>query len=84
MAVSVPPIVAIAPALPTGFGGNAAQADLPVGHSLLLRPPRHRVGPDGHRHPGQPGAAACLTGVTVGTWHPAPSGRPIPAVPVAG
>jgi hypothetical protein len=31
-----------------------------------------------------PGAAACLTGVTVGIWRPAPFGQTIPALPVVG
>jgi hypothetical protein len=70
--------------LTVGFGGNAAQADLPAGTHSFYVPLATGSGRTVTVTQVSPGAAACLTGVTVGTWHPAPSGRPIPAAPVAG
>ena len=41
--------------LTVGFGGNAAQADLPAGTHSFYVPLATGIGPDGHCHPGQPG-----------------------------
>ena len=66
------------------FGGNAAQADLPAGTHSFYVPLATGSGRTVTVTQVSPGTSACLTGVTVGTWHPAPSGRPIPATPAAG
>ena len=66
------------------FGGNAAQADLPAGTHFFYVPLAAGSGRTVTVTQVSPGTSACLTGVTVGTWHPAPSGRPIPATPAAG
>jgi hypothetical protein len=70
--------------LMVGFGGNQAQAALPAGaHAFYV----HLAAGSGKEVTVtqlSPGPSQCLTGVTVGTWQPAPSGRPIPAVPAAG
>ncbi|MGH3068206.1 MAG: hypothetical protein ACRDND_03495 [Streptosporangiaceae bacterium] len=67
-----------------GFGGNQAQAALPAGaHAFYV----HLAAGSGKAvtvSPLSPAPSQCLTGVTVGTWQPAPSGRPIPAAPAAG
>ena len=63
-----------------GFGGNQAQAALPAGtHAFYV----HLAAGSGKAvtvTPLSPAPSQCLTGVTVGTWQPAPSGPPIPAV----
>lgn len=70
--------------LMVGFGGNQAPAALPAGtHAFYV----HLAAGSGKEvtvTPLSPAPSQCLTGVTVGTWQPAPSGRPIPATPAAG
>jgi hypothetical protein len=70
--------------LMVGFGGNQAQAALPAGtHAFYV----HLAAGSGKAVTVTPLSAApsqCLTGVTVGTWQPVPSGRPIPTAPAAG
>ena len=70
--------------LMVGFGGNQAQAALPAGtHAFYV----HLAAGSGKVVTVtqlSPAPSQCLTGVTVGTWQPVPSGRPIPAVPAAG
>jgi hypothetical protein len=70
--------------LKVGFGGNQAPAALPAGaHAFYV----HLAAGSGKEVTVTPLSSApsqCLTGVTVGTWQPAPAGRPIPAVPAAG
>ena len=70
--------------LMVGFGGNQAQAALPAGaHAFYV----HLAAGSGQAvtvSPLSPAPSQCLTGVTVGTWQPAPSGPPIPATPAAG
>jgi hypothetical protein len=79
------------------YGGQATRAVLPAGTHRLFLPvtgsgtvvsvqylPLPATGPGGSGRPAGPGMTGCLTGVTVGTWQPAQSGRSIPAVPVPG
>ena len=73
-----------ATALMVGFGGNQAQAALPAGtHAVYV----HLAAGSGNEvtvTPLSPAPSQCLTGVSVGTWQPVPSGPPIPAMPAAG
>jgi hypothetical protein len=70
--------------LMVGFGGNQAQAALPAGaHAFYV----HLAAGSGKTvtvSQLSPAPAQCLAGVTVGTWQPSPSGRPLPAAPAAG
>jgi hypothetical protein len=70
--------------LMVGFGGNQAQAALPAGaHAFYV----HLAAGSGKAvtvTPLSTAPAQCLTGVTVGTWQPSPSGPPLPAAPAAG
>jgi hypothetical protein len=65
------------------FGSRWEQAVLPAGaHQFSL--PVTGSGSAVSLRPAGPGPAGCLTGITVGTWQPAPSGPAIPAAPVPG
>jgi hypothetical protein len=70
--------------LTVSFGGNQAQAALPAGTHAFYVPLAAGSGKAVTVTQPSPAPSQCLTGVTVGTWHAVPSGRPIPAAPVAG
>jgi hypothetical protein len=70
--------------LTVSFGGNQAQAALPAGTHAFYVPLAAGSGKAVTVTQLSPAPSQCLTGVTVGTWHAVPSGRPIPAAPVAG
>jgi hypothetical protein len=70
--------------LTVSFGGNQAQAALPAGTHAFYVPLAAGSGKAVTVTQPSPAPSQCLTGVTVGTWHAVPSGRPIPGAPVAG
>jgi hypothetical protein len=65
------------------FGGKWADVTVPAGaHASYV--PLTGSGKEVTVRVAGRGPAACLTGLTVGTWQPAQSGRAIPAAPVRG